>query len=433
MSGGIDSTIAAYMLKNAGYDVIGVNLIFTDSNLATYEPVNVGANACGAREPAINIKKRLKNISEKLNIEIITRDYREEFKNKIIASFVKDYECGITPNPCALCNATMKFAKMLDVMKEVNASMIATGHYANVVKLVRDAESDLTVENVVTIDSLKNHNDKKIDVRYAIKKSKNLKKDQSYMLYRLTQEQLSHIIFPLGDMDKNDVRRIGQSLNLPNANEKDSQDICFIQNAFDCDDGTKENSINDIVQNSNATSNQKINYVEFIKKFEFGSDYKEKISTGKLQKSVLDNASYLKKGEFVDKDGKVLGYHDGIVNYTIGQRRGINIAFGERKFVVRIDALNNKVVLGSNDDLQGRYFKLYDIVFSGLSGLVETSYIAKLRYRHDGTKCLIKWNEDGSASCELAEPVRAITPGQAAVFYDDNGNVMFGGRIELSI
>ena len=438
MSGGVDSTIAAYILKKAGHDVIGVNFVFVDN-----KPTLVGGDTlCPTTAPhcvETNIPDRLKEVSEKFNIKIITRDYRDEFKNKIIDSFVKDYESGITPNPCALCNGCMKFAKLLEVMKELGADMIATGHYANVVKLVKSKDNEIIEEDICDVNSLTDNkqthsiNDN-VNVRYAIKKSKNMKKDQSYMLYRLSQEQLSHIIFPLGDMDKDEVRIIANNLNLTVANVKDSQDVCFIKDE---------------------------NYVEFIKEYELGKDYKEKIARGELDIKSIEKLPYLKKGEFIDKWGKVLGYHNGIVNYTIGQRKGLNIAFGERKFVVRIDKELNRVVLGNNNDLQGTEFKIYDVVFGGeleienvkesksdnenveqedLSNKVndinkncsdEKTYIAKLRYRHEGTPCKVSWNSDLTATCKLLSPVRAITNGQSAVFYDDKDNIMFGGRISL--
>ena len=396
MSGGVDSTIAAYLLQKKGNEVVGVNFNF------------VGANDCGA----LNCDPTLDEIAKKLNIKIIYRDFRKEFYDKVITMFVRDYESGITPNPCALCNGIMKFEKLLQVMKEENCDMIATGHYANVVTVGTSYANPA--------------------VRYCIKKSKNEQKDQSYMLYRLTQEQLSHIIFPIGDMDKNEVRRFAAELGLSVANKKDSQDVCFIKD---------------------------ISYKEFIKRFEFGDDYKEKIARGELKETDISSLPYFRRGEFVDIDGKVLGFHEGIINYTIGQRRGINIAFGERKFVVKIDAKNNQVVLGDNIDLLSSEFQIYDIVYSGM---IEDELkkgnkrlFAKLRYRHDGTESTmvvenvnniganintIGANAGGAHTCmgelrepticaKLASPVRAITRGQSAVFYDENDCIMFGGRI----
>ena len=419
MSGGVDSTVSAYILKKQGHEVIGVNFAFADVGADTIRP-RMG-ELC---EPA-SIDPELEEIAKKLDIKIIYKDFRKEFKDKIIASFVNDYEHGITPNPCAICNGIMKFEKLLQVMREENCDMVATGHYANVVV------ADTNATHIVRGDG----------DRYCIKKSENQQKDQSYMLYRLNQDQLSHIIFPIGNMNKPDVRKIALEIGLKVADKKDSQDVCFIKN---------------------------ISYQEFIKQYEFGSDYREKIANGKLKEEEMLSKPFLKKGEFVDLDGKVLGFHNGIINYTIGQRKGLNIAFGERKFVANIDVEKNHVVLANNQDLYKDYFFVSDLVFSGISETelndrimnyesfanvdnIKNIMYAKLRYRHDGTLCktiervdssLISSSEKNNLKyyfdnkmdqlilkCHMLEPVRAITPGQSAVFYDELGQVMFGGRI----
>ena len=397
MSGGVDSTISAYLLKKAGHEVVGVNFNF------------INLKAKSADEPFLEVgtfnSPELEEIADKLNIKIIYKDFAQDFHDTIIKYFVNEYECGRTPNPCALCNATMKFDKLLKVMKEENCDMIATGHYANV-----GSRSS----------------------RYYIKKSSNQQKDQSYMLYRLTQEQLSHIIFPLADMDKADVRKIAAELGLKVADKKDSQDVCFIDNS----------------KPVGASCASPINYKEFIKRYEFGPNYREKIARGELKEEDILSKPYFKKGEFVDLYGNVLGFHTGIINYTVGQRKGLNIAFGERKFVVRIDADKNQVVLGSNDDLMSTEFKIRDIVFSGHDeNVVGKKFYAKLRYRHDGTLCEITASDKACEdeltyrrgelceskqlilTCRLDSPVRAITPGQSAVFYDEEGCVMLGGII----
>ena len=321
MSGGVDSTITAHILKKQGHEVVGVHFNFVGDEV--YEP-------------------ELEEIARTLDIKILYRDFRSEFLAKIIKSFVEDYEHGITPNPCAICNATMKFEKLLEVMKEENCDMVATGHYSNIATVGAKFTSP--------------H-------RYCIKKSTNQQKDQSYMLYRLNQEQLSHIIFPISNMDKTDVRKIAAELNLEVANKKDSQDVCFIND---------------------------IDYKEFIKRYEFGDDYKEKIARGLLKEEEILSRPYFRKGEFVDLNGNVLGFHNGIINYTIGQRKGLNIAFGERKFVVRIDAEKNQIILGSNDDLMSSDFIIRDVVYSGHDeNVIGKKFYAKLRYRHDGTLCEI--------------------------------------------
>ena len=445
MSGGVDSTVTAYLLQKAGHEVIGVNFNFT-RNKRDGDDISRGRHSV---VPCMGefYEPELEEIASKLKIKIIYKDYACEFRNKIINYFVTEYEHGRTPNPCALCNPTMKFAKLIEVMKEENCDMIATGHYAKVgeSKIVGDdilssrvGSSTASSQAFVGASSTSPH-------RYYIQKSSNQKKDQSYMLYRLTQEQLSHIIFPLGDMDKNDVRKIAAELGLKVADKKDSQDVCFIEASKIVGDDILSSHVG-------ASIASPLDYKEYIKRYEFGNDYREKIALGLLKEDEILSKPYFKKGEFVDLSGKVLGYHNGIVNYTIGQRKGLNIAFGERKFVVRIDSEKNQVVLGSNDDLMSTEFKMKDVVFSGHDeNIIGKKFYAKLRYRHDGTLCEIREvasdckgklcdtnatcrgehcePESTIYTCHLLEPVRAITPGQSAVFYDDEGRVMFGGII----
>lgn len=396
MSGGVDSTVAAYLLKKEGHEVVGVNFNFCD-------PTTRRGEHCESAP-------ELENIAKTLNIRIIYKDFRKEFHDKIIKYFVEEYEHGRTPNPCAICNATMKFAKLLQIMREENCDKIATGHYANVTlargKLYEPVASSRRGEHCEPLQN---------EALYCIKKSANSQKDQSYMLYRLSQDQLSHIIFPIGNMDKNEVRNIASTLGLTVANKKDSQDVCFISN----------------------TLSAPLDYKEFIKRYEFGDDYKEKIALGKLKEEDILSKPYFRKGEFVDANGNVLGFHNGIINYTIGQRKGINIAFGERKFVVNIDTEKNQVVLGNNEDLMSQNFKIKDVVFSGYSDseesikeLIGKKFFAKLRYRHEGTLCeVVSVNESFILNCHLLSSVRAITKGQSAVFYDEEGQVMLGGII----
>ena len=367
MSGGVDSSVAAYMLKKAGNEVVGVHFNF------------VGCKEKVSAEQALLDAKK---VAKLLDIEFLDYDFTNEFTDTVITPFVNAYKNGVTPNPCANCNPNMKFKSLLKVTKELGADMMASGHYANVEKIKYDSGIE----------------------KFCIRKSKNPNKDQSYMLYGLTQEQLSHLIFPIGDMNKTEVREFAKELNLIVADKKDSQDVCFI-------DG---------------------DYAEFIKQYDFGLDYKEKIALGKLTLSEVESKPYLKKGEFVDLNGNVLGYHNGIINYTIGQRKGLNIAFGERKFVLKINKDKNQVVLGSNDDLMGRRFTLKNVVYSGIENENDLTkeYYAKLRYRHDGTLCSIKEKQGDKLVCELRDDVRAITPGQSAVFYDDKDRIMFGGIIE---
>ena len=413
MSGGVDSTITAHILKKQGHEVIGVNFKFVGA-----DPEFVGADIIRSHRMGEFHEPELDDIARTLGIKILYRDFRSEFRDKIIKSFVEDYERGITPNPCAICNATMKFEKLLEVMKEENCDMVATGHYANIATVGSNATVEANACGALVGAKFTSPH------RYCIKKSTNQQKDQSYMLYRLNQEQLSHIIFPLSNMDKTDVRKIAAELNLEVANKKDSQDVCFI------------NSVG-------ASTASPIDYKEFIKCYEFGDDYKEKIARGLLKEEEILSRPYFRKGEFVDLNGNVLGFHNGIINYTIGQRKGLNIAFGSRKFVVKIDAEKNQVVLGDNDDLMSSDFIIRDVVYSGHNeSVIGKKFYAKLRYRHEGTLCEVVGDDilsscvgaklaspHNTLACHLSSPVRAITPGQSAVFYDEDGRVMFGGII----
>lgn len=365
ISGGVDSAITSYILKKDGYDITGLYM-----------------NFCENDEKKISlIKKKINDIANKLDIKILFRDYRKDFKNLVIDYFVTEYKKGATPNPCTFCNGSMKFKKLLEVKEELKIDKIATGHYANV---------------------------NKINDRFCIKKSKNENKDQSYMLYSLSQEELKDLVLPMSDKDKNEIRKLATSLNLEVANEKDSQDICFIKD---------------------------IDYKEFLKQYEFGDDYRDKIASGFLSNNDIMSLPYFKKGEFIDKNGKVLGYHNGISSYTIGQRKGLGIAFTERLFVNNIDVSNNKITLGNNDELYSDCFEVNNFVYQGIdekifdnSELNDIVFNVKLRYRHNGTKCTIKKCDD-ICKCFLKDKVRAITRGQAAVFYDMNDNIMFGGTI----
>ena len=380
MSGGVDSTIAAYILKKQGHEVIGICLNFCDNIDEKNDTLDW------------KVCEKLNNLSSQLGIKIYEKDYRKEFKDTVIKYFVDEYKKGYTPNPCAYCNGVMKFEKLLSAMKEYGADMIATGHYAK----------------VGYIDNTLNGR------RYFIKKSKNEQKDQSYMLYSLSQEQLSHLILPIGDMDKSEVRDLAKESGFEEAYKKDSQDVCFI---------LKEQLGEDS------------DYREFIKRYDFGDDYKEQIARGMLSDVDMSKVSYLQKGEFVDTKGNVLGFHKGIINYTIGQRKGLNIAFGERKFVVDINVKENRIVLGDNDELFSSEFKVktlngqkIDIDCIVRKDLCEKIF-AKVRYRHAGTECIVCKDDDETIVCKLKEPVRAITRGQAAVFYDENDDILFGGTI----
>lgn len=348
MSGGVDSSVAALILKEQGYDVTGVTMQIWQEE--SYEESSENGGCCGLS--AVEDARRVAGI---IGIPHYVMNFRREFSDKVIDYFVGEYHAGRTPNPCIACNRYIKWEALLHRAREIGADYIATGHYGSIV----------TLENG----------------RYSVAKSDDKSKDQSYVLYSLTQEELAHTLFPLGGCNKDGVRRMAADAGLPVAAKKDSQDICFVP------DG---------------------DYAAFIERH-----------TG--QKSV--------PGSFVDSDGNVLGQHKGISHYTVGQRKGLGIAFGEPRFVLRINPKENTVVLGTKEELMVRRVYVSDVNYMALAGLSgELRVTGKLRYSQKESPCTIRPGKDGILA-EFDEPQRAATPGQAAVFYD-SGCILCGGVIE---
>lgn len=346
MSGGVDSSVAAAVLKEQGYEVIGVTMRLWDGENLNG---NIAESTCCGASAAEDARR----VADRIGIEHFVLDFRKEFSEFVVDYFVDEYVNGKTPNPCIACNKFLKFDAMLKKADILNADYIATGHYAKI-----EYNDDLN--------------------RYILKRANADAKDQTYALYNLTQKQLSRLLLPLGDFsDKQDVRRYAEEHGLITANKPDSQEICFIPD-------------ND--------------YVSFIKR-----------RIGSLPA----------EGDFVDLTGNVLGRHKGIVNYTVGQRKGLGIAFGKPMFVVRIDAAENKVVLGE----QGTEFSdtLYAVRpnFISFEELKEPiKVMAKVRYSAKPAPCTVSPDGD-RLKIEFDAPQRAITPGQAVVMYD--GDVVVGG------
>ncbi len=332
MSGGVDSSVAARLLIDSGYEVTGATLSLSDAAVS---------EADGARA-----------VCDRLGIEHRCIDLKKEFSEFVISDFISEYERGRTPNPCIVCNKNIKFGKMLSVAKDLGFDKIATGHYAVI---------------------------KKQGERYLLEKAKDEAKDQSYVLYSLSQAQLSHSLFPLGELTKVGVREIAKENGFINADKADSQDICFVP------DG---------------------DYASFIKSAT-GKNYPE--------------------GDYVDICGNVLGKHKGIINYTIGQRKGLGIALGKPQFVIHKDAPSGRVILGDEEHLFYKQVLVENvnyIPFDELKG--DLSVTAKLRYRHKEERAVIHPTENG-VIIEFEKPQRAPSSGQAAVFYD--GKTVIGGGI----
>lgn len=349
LSGGVDSSVAAYLLKEQGYDVIGVTMqIWQEEDSCTVEE-NGGCCGLSAVEDA-------RRVAQKLDIPYYVMNFRKEFQKQVIDYFTREYLEGRTPNPCIACNRYVKWESLLKRSLEIGADYIATGHYARVEQLPNG--------------------------RYAIRNSVTAKKDQTYALYNLTQEQLARTLMPVGAYTKDEIRKIAEEAGLPVAHKKDSQEICFVPD-------------ND--------------YAGFIKN-----------STGKT----------IPKGNFVQADGKVLGEHQGIIHYTIGQRKGLNLSMGHPVFVTKIRPDTNEVVIGENEDLFINTLLCDRVNFMAIEGLEEEVRLkAKIRYNHPGAECVISPAEEGKVRVTFDQPQRAITPGQAVVFYQ--GEYVAGGGIIL--
>ena len=345
MSGGVDSAAAAYLLKTAGHDVIGITL-------RTWEASDGTESRCCEIDDA-------RRVAWKLDIPYYAPNCIADFHRHVTVPFIDSYVHGRTPNPCVVCNRYVKWERMIYFAKVLQADLVATGHYASVVRLPNG--------------------------RCSVKKGLHSEKDQSYMLCRLTQEQLAVTLMPLGDLTKREVRRIAAEAGLPVADKRDSQEICFVP------DGS---------------------YAEYIE----------------------DNAEIPIPGAgcFVDEAGNRLGTHKGIIHYTVGQRKGLGLALGYPAYVKRIRPDTNEIVIGDERSLYGRHVLCGDVCFMSIPGLEEgetLSCTVKVRYHHVPQRALIEAVGEDNVRVSFTDPVRAATPGQCAVFYDDSDCVIGGGTI----
>ncbi|RDU24279.1 tRNA 2-thiouridine(34) synthase MnmA [Anaerosacchariphilus polymeriproducens] len=348
MSGGVDSSVAAYLLKEQGYDVIGVTMQIWQDEEQSVQEENGGC--CGLS--AVDDARRVAN---DLSIPYYVMNFKSQFRENVMDYFVEEYLHGKTPNPCIACNRYVKWESLLKRSLDIGADYIATGHYAQIEQLPNG--------------------------RYTLKKSATAAKDQTYALYNLTQFQLEHTIMPVGQYTKEEIRQIANRIHLKIANKPDSQEICFIP----------EN-----------------NYAKFIE------DYTD---------------AKIAEGNFVTVDGEIIGKHKGITHYTVGQRKGLNLSMGHPVFVVELRPETNEVVIGENKDVFAKELYANKLNFMAMEDLKEEMKVtAKIRYSHKGAVCTIKKVEDDKVHCVFEESQRAITPGQAVVFYQDD-YVIGGGTI----
>ena len=343
MSGGVDSSLAAELTIEAGYECIGCTMKLYDNK--DDEPAR-GKTCC-----SLDDVEDARSVATKLGMPYYVFNFKDDFHEKVISKFVCSYEKGITPNPCIDCNRYMKFEKLLTRAMELGCEYVVTGHYARIEE--KDGE-------------------------FMLKKAADETKDQSYVLYSLTQDQLKHVLFPLGNMKKTAVRTLAEKSGFVNASKPDSQDICFIP------DG---------------------DYGGFLERYTH-TEYEA--------------------GHFIDTEGNILGTHRGYVRYTVGQRKGLGIAFGKPMYVKSIDAEKNTVTLAEDADLYSDTLTACDFNWiSGHAPIEPVRCSAKIRYRHREQPATAYPGDDGNVKIIFDDPQRAITPGQAVVLY--SGDTVLGG------
>ena len=346
MSGGVDSSVAAYLIKSGGHDAVGVTLkLFSNEDI----DLDTDKTCCSLKDA-----EDARSVAYRLGMEHFVFNFSDGFKENVIERFIKTYESGGTPNPCIDCNRFIKWKQLLTRADLMECTHMATGHYARVEK---DGSG-----------------------RFLLKRSADITKDQTYVLWALTKEQLARTIFPLGSLTKDEVREIAEAQSFLNADKPDSQDICFVP------DG---------------------DYAGFIERYT-GNTYPE--------------------GSFVDADGNEVGRHKGIIRYTVGQRKGLGISYGRRIFVTAIDPQKNTVTLDDEPALFSKVLHANDINLTAVDRIDSPLRVtAKVRYGSREAAATVLQTAEDELRVEFDEPQRAITRGQSVVLYD--GDVVIGGGI----
>lgn len=362
MSGGVDSSATAALLLEQGYDVIGITL-----KLWPQDCVNRAEDKCCGPQAVTDARA----VCHKLGIPYYLIDEADEFQKHVIQYFADEYKAGRTPNPCVMCNQNLKFGRLIDRARQLGAEFIATGHFARIERPLTPSLSPSNGERVA----------KPGEGRYLLKRGRDLKKDQSYFLFSLRQDQLARALFPLGEKTKSDTREVARQCKLKTADKEESMEICFVPD----------------------------------------NDY-----GGFLEKS---NLVQMHRGQIVNLQGQVIGHHDGVAFYTIGQRKGLGLSSPQPLYVIELDAENNRVVVGDDSALERDEFTVDRCNWIPFDNPPETlEAIVKIRYNHPGTAATVIPQSDDRARVKLHDPHRAITPGQAAVFYQDD-LVVGGGWI----
>lgn len=342
LSGGVDSSAAAKLLLEQGYDVVGITL-----KLWPQDCVSRAEDKCCGPQAVMDARA----VAHKLGIPYYLIDEAADFQKQVISYFADEYKAGRTPNPCVVCNERLKFGNLINRARQLGAQYIATGHFARI---------------------------EKSGDRYLLKRGRDPKKDQSYFLFSLRQDQLARAIFPLGELTKNDTREIARESHLKTADKEESMEICFVPDK---------------------------DYGQFLR-----------------QAKLVENH----RGDIVDLHGRVLGQHDGIEFYTIGQRKGLGLSSPRPLYVVDLDPASNRVIVGDESALERSEFRIERcnwIPFATPPASIEAT--TKIRYNHPGAPATVTPQADGTAIVRLHEPQRAITPGQAAVLYQ--GDLVVGG------
>lgn len=366
MSGGVDSSTAAALLKNQGEELVGFSM-----QLWNQRRINVGPDGepLPSRCCSLDDLYDARTVANRLGFPFYVVNLESEFERDVVQPFVVNYLNGLTPSPCIACNSFLKFDKLVELARSAEATKVATGHYAR-----------------VTFDESSG--------RWCLLRAVNRAKDQSYFLFELTQEQLSYALFPLGEMTKQEVREIAEKAGLPTAGKPESQEICFVP------DG---------------------NYARFIERYLL-----EEPRSLPVLNQPNGQIGPISPGDIVTRNGEVLGQHQGIHRYTVGQRRGLGIAAPDPLYVIEVDAMHNRVVVGSSEDLLKNEMLVRRINWISIPSLARPQRVeVRIRSRAEESPATLYPSDEGDVIVRFDHPQRAVTPGQAAVFYD--GDIVVGG------